>query len=115
MTSYSTTSELTKGSPTSLLERLTTDHSSVAPVQNGSVYPSTRVQGQPRQAFGNPTPVALIGFLIAGLPVSAALLGSTEPGDSVGHVVAGNTVYIFFGGVLVLAGAIGHWIMVGSG
>ncbi|PGG95550.1 hypothetical protein AJ79_09992 [Helicocarpus griseus UAMH5409] len=58
--------------------------------------------------FGNPTPIALIGFVIASTPFACTLMGWRGAG---GHGGALLTVFIFFGGLVQLLGAIGEWLI----
>lgn len=37
--------------------------------------PETRVKGELRKTFGNPTPIALVGFLLSLTPLTCDLLG----------------------------------------
>ncbi|EKD15438.1 uncharacterized protein L3040_001810 [Drepanopeziza brunnea f. sp. 'multigermtubi'] len=70
--------------------------------------PQNAVKGDLRKTFGNPTPVALIGFLICLSPLSAALMGWRGAGGS-GAATTG--AYYFFGGVLMLVGGILEFIL----
>ncbi|KAF2748849.1 hypothetical protein M011DRAFT_441382 [Sporormia fimetaria CBS 119925] len=71
--------------------------------------PPNEVHGQSHGgSFGNPTPLALIGFLVALTPLSMDLLkwrGASGTG------AAGNATIFFFGGMLMLLGGIGEWII----
>lgn len=70
--------------------------------------PQNAVKGDLRKTFGNPTPVALVGFLIALMPLSMTLMGWQGAG---GGGAANIGFYYFFGGLLMLLGGIGEWIL----
>ncbi|KAM3433799.1 hypothetical protein MY4824_005793 [Beauveria thailandica] len=61
-----------------------------------------------RQTFANPTPLPLLGFLIASTPLSCALMGWRGAGG--GGAATIGTFY-FFGGMLQILGAILEWII----
>ncbi|KAL3489185.1 GPR1/FUN34/yaaH family-domain-containing protein [Aspergillus germanicus] len=70
--------------------------------------PHNRVKGQLRQTFGNPTPLALGGFLICVTPLSMVLLGW----EGAGGLDAANVGSLqYLGGLLLILGAIGEWIL----
>ncbi|KAL4783582.1 GPR1/FUN34/yaaH family-domain-containing protein [Aspergillus varians] len=66
------------------------------------------VAGDLRKKLGNPTPICLMGFLIASTPHACMLLGWRGAGGNGSALVP---VYIFFGGFLQILGAIGEWII----
>ncbi|KNG89265.1 hypothetical protein ANOM_001614 [Aspergillus nomiae NRRL 13137] len=70
--------------------------------------PKTSHKGQLHKTFGNPTPIALMGFLIAALPMSCIQMGWRGAGGNGGAILP---VYIIFGGFLQYLGAIGEWII----
>ncbi|KAI0908745.1 GPR1/FUN34/yaaH family-domain-containing protein [Ustulina deusta] len=71
--------------------------------------PKNRVEGQLRQTFGNPTPLALGGFLLCTTPMSMVLLEWQGAG---GFGAAANVgSYFFIGGLLLFFGGIGEWIL----
>ncbi|KAF7562244.1 hypothetical protein G7046_g1899 [Stylonectria norvegica] len=71
--------------------------------------PQNRVKGQLRQTLGNPTPIALGGFLLCTTPISMSLLGWQGAG---GFGAAANVgSYFYFGGLLLLLGGIGEWLL----
>ncbi|KAF4977326.1 hypothetical protein FZEAL_6149 [Fusarium zealandicum] len=71
--------------------------------------PQTRAKGNLRKTFGNPTPVALGGFLMCATPASLSLLEWQGAG---GFAAAANVgAYMGYGGVLMVLGAIGEWIL----
>ncbi|PCD23559.1 hypothetical protein BFJ70_g5988 [Fusarium oxysporum] len=73
------------------------------------LQPQNRVKGDLRKTFGNPTPVALAGFLMCSTPASMGLLGWQGAG---GFAAAANVgAYFGLGGVLLVLGGIGEWIL----
>ncbi|KAK6363891.1 uncharacterized protein PV06_09715 [Exophiala oligosperma] len=70
--------------------------------------PERPVAGRLRQTVGNPTPLGLIGFLLAGTPNAIASMGWRGAGGNGGALL---TVFIFFGGVLQIIGALGNWML----
>lgn len=73
--------------------------------------PEQAVAGQLRLTFGNPTPVALGGFLLANTPATIMLMGWHGAGSDAGNASAGVGTYYFLGAVLLYAGGIGEWIL----
>ncbi|KAM3507868.1 hypothetical protein MY10362_001526 [Beauveria mimosiformis] len=70
---------------------------------------NNRVKGHDLgQTFANPTPLPLLGFLIASTPLSCALMGWRGAGG--GGAATIGTFY-FFGGMLQILGAILEWIV----
>ncbi|KAH9215256.1 GPR1/FUN34/yaaH family-domain-containing protein [Leptodontidium sp. 2 PMI_412] len=70
--------------------------------------PETRVKGQLRNTFANPTPLALMGFLVASAPLGCALMGWRGSG---GGGAATIGVFYFFGGMLQIIGSVMEWII----
>lgn len=70
--------------------------------------PPTKVKGDLRQTFGNPTPMALMGFLIASTPLGCQLMGWRGSGGAGASIV--GTIY-FFGGTLQILGAVMEWVL----
>ncbi|OQV06849.1 hypothetical protein CLAIMM_11367 [Cladophialophora immunda] len=70
--------------------------------------PQNRVKGQLRYTFANPTPLPLLGFIIATAPLSAALMGWQGAGG--GGAATVGTYYIF-GGMLQVIGSVLEWIV----
>ncbi|KAH8691795.1 hypothetical protein BGW36DRAFT_304471 [Talaromyces proteolyticus] len=70
--------------------------------------PQNRVKGELRQTFGNPTPIALGGFLLCVTPFSMVLLGWHGAG---GLDAANVGSLIFLGGLLMVLGGVGEWIL----
>jgi len=72
--------------------------------------PENKVKGDLRKTFGNPTPLAIIGFLIALFPLSMQLMDWRGTGGAaVGSATIGT--YFYMGGLLLTLGAIGEWIL----
>ncbi|OCL03202.1 GPR1/FUN34/YaaH-class plasma membrane protein [Glonium stellatum] len=93
------------------LKRIQTAGSiSISPELFEKLYltPQNRVHGDLRKTFGNPTPLALIGFLLCLSPLSCDLMGWRGAG---GNGAAGIGSYFFFGGLLMVLGGIGEWIL----
>ena len=65
--------------------------------------PQNNVKGDLRQTFGNPTPLALLGFLLSLSPLSCELMGWRGAG---GNGVATIAAYYFMGGFLMSLGGI---------
>ncbi|KAH6885744.1 GPR1/FUN34/yaaH family-domain-containing protein [Thelonectria olida] len=70
--------------------------------------PPNTVHGDLRRTFGNPTPIALVGFLLAFTPLSCDLMAWRGAG---GSGAASNGPYIFMGGLLMLVGGILEWVL----
>ncbi|KAH7250612.1 hypothetical protein FSOLCH5_000217 [Fusarium solani] len=70
--------------------------------------PMNEVKGNLRQTFGNPTPIALVGFLLAFTPLTCCLMGWRGAG---GSGASDNAVYVFMGGLLMLVGGILEWVL----
>ncbi|KAL3476643.1 GPR1/FUN34/yaaH family-domain-containing protein [Aspergillus californicus] len=66
------------------------------------------VTGDLRKKLGNPTPICLMGFLLASMPNACILMGWRGAGGNGGAIIP---VYIFFGGIVQVLGAIGEWII----
>ncbi|KAF1812938.1 hypothetical protein P152DRAFT_395864 [Eremomyces bilateralis CBS 781.70] len=62
---------------------------------------------QLRIKFGNPTPLAMIGFLVAPTPFSCVLMGW---GGTGGHGEALIWNYFFFGGMLLVMAALARHV-----
>ena len=80
---------------------------SISPELFEKIYlsPQNKVAGDLRKTFGNPTPVALCGFLLSLTPLSCDLMGWRGAG---GNGAASTGVYFFFGGLLMIFGALGE-------
>ncbi|TVY14460.1 Protein alcS [Lachnellula arida] len=70
--------------------------------------PQNAVKGDLRKTFGNPTPIALLGFLLALNPVSCDLMGWRGSG---GSGAASLGTYFYFGGLLMLVGGLLEFIL----
>ncbi|GES66280.1 plasma membrane ammonium transporter [Aspergillus terreus] len=66
------------------------------------------VAGDLRKKLGNPTPISLMGFLLAETPNACILMGWRGAGGNGGAILP---VYIFFGGMVQIFGAVGEWII----
>ncbi|KAF4955617.1 hypothetical protein FSARC_11814 [Fusarium sarcochroum] len=70
--------------------------------------PPNAVKGDLRKTFGNPTPMALAGFLLALMPLSCDLMGWRGAGS---FGAASIPVYFFEGGVLMVISGIMEWVL----
>jgi len=97
--------------PDQALRRIRTAGSiSISPELFEKIYlsPQNQVKGDLRKTFGNPTPVALVGFLLSLSPLACDLMGWRGAG---GSGAAGTGTYYFFGGLLMMIGGVGEWIL----
>lgn len=88
------------------LHKLRTANSvTISPELFEKIYlnPQNNVKGDLRQTFGNPTPLALLGFLLSLSPLSCELMGWRGAG---GNGVATIAAYYFIGGFLMSLGGI---------
>jgi len=93
------------------LRRLRTAGSlSISPELFEKIYlsPKNQVSNNIRSTFGNPTPLALVGFLISLSPLSNTLLGWRGAG---GLGAAETGAYYFFGGLLMILGSFLEFIL----
>jgi len=93
------------------LKRLRTAGSlSISPELFEKIYlsPKNQVSNNIRSTFGNPTPLALAGFLLSLTPLSNVLMGWQNAG---GLGAAETGVYYFFGGLLMLLGAFLEFVL----
>ena len=67
--------------------------------------PQNEVKGDLRKTFANPTPLAIVGFLLSLSPLSADLMGWRGAG---GSGAAGTGTYFFFGGLCMVLGGVGE-------
>jgi len=101
--------------PGQALRRIQTAGSiSISPELFEKIYlsPQNQVKGDLRKTFGNPTPLAIIGFLLCLSPLSCDLMGwrgSGTPAAAVG--AAGIGTYYFLGGLLMILGSVGEFII----
>ncbi|KAJ6790073.1 hypothetical protein PWT90_06914 [Aphanocladium album] len=70
--------------------------------------PASRVKGSLRQTFANPTPLPLLGFLIASTPLGCTLMGWRGAG---GGGAATIGAFYFFGGMLQVIGSVLEWVL----
>ncbi|KAK2054722.1 GPR1/FUN34/YaaH-class plasma membrane protein [Colletotrichum caudatum] len=70
--------------------------------------PQNKVKGDLRKTFGNPTPIAIVGFLISLTPLACDLMGWRGAG---GSGAAGIGSYFFFGGLLMFVGGLLEWVL----
>lgn len=84
---------------------------SISPELFEKIYlsPQNQVKGDLRKTFGNPTPVALVGFLLSLTPLSCDLMNFR--GAQAGNGSASIGAYLGFGGILMLLGGLGEWIL----
>ncbi|KAF7190699.1 Protein alcS [Pseudocercospora fuligena] len=99
-------------SPELALQKIRTAGSvSIPPELFEKLYlnPEARVKGELRKTFGNPTPVGLAGFLLSLSPLSCFLMDWR--GTVTGFGASDITVYLFFGGVLMILAAVAEWVL----
>lgn len=70
--------------------------------------PQNKVHGVLRKTFANPTPLAALGLAMALMPFSCDIMGWRGAG---GNGAAGIGSYYFMGGLLMIIGALGEWII----
>ncbi|CAH0001999.1 unnamed protein product [Clonostachys byssicola] len=70
--------------------------------------PLKNVHGDLRKTFANPTPIALVGFLIALTPLSCDLMGWAGAG---GGGAASSGFFVFMGGLLMFTGGVLEWVL----
>jgi len=99
--------------PSDALKRIQTAGSiSISPELFEKIYlsPQNAVKGDLRKTFGNPTPLALVGFLMSLTPLCMDLMNWRGTGGAaVGS--AGIGTYYFFGGMLMTVGALLEFIV----
>jgi len=95
---------------TALRRIRTTGSLSISPELFEKIYlsPQNKVAGELRKTFGNPTPLALAGFLLSLTPLSCILMGWRGAG---GSGASDEGAYFFFGGLLMILGSLGEWII----
>ncbi|KAL0261975.1 hypothetical protein SLS55_003410 [Diplodia seriata] len=98
------------GSDEALRRVRTAGSISISPELFEKMYlsPQNQVKGDLRKIVGNPTPLALVGFLLSLSPLSCILMGWRGSG---GSGASGSATYMFFGGILMIMGSIGEWIL----
>lgn len=97
-------------SETALRKIRTAGSISISPELFEKIYlsPANKVKGELRKTVGNPTPLALLGFLVSLTPLSMDLMGWRGAG---GNGAAGTGTYYFFGGLLMIIGSVGEFII----
>jgi len=97
-------------SETALRRIRTAGSISISPELFEKIYlsPKNRVSNNIRSTVGNPTPVALCGFLLSLTPLSNVLLGWRGAG---GGGAAEVGVYYFFGGLLMVLGGFLEFVL----
>ncbi|KAF7914628.1 uncharacterized protein EAF01_001034 [Botrytis porri] len=98
------------GSEDALQRIKTTGSISISPELFEKIYlsPQNAVKGDLRKTFGNPTPVAIVGFLITLSPLSCDLMGWRGAGN---NGAAGIGSYFFFGGLLMIVGGFLEFVL----
>jgi len=84
---------------------------SISPELFEKIYlsPQNAVKGELRGTFANPTPFALVGFLLSLTPLSCDLMNFR--GAQQGNGSASIGAYLGFGGVMMLTGSVGEFIV----
>ncbi|KAF1946872.1 hypothetical protein EJ02DRAFT_499716 [Clathrospora elynae] len=102
--------EASHDSETALRQIRTAGSISISPELFEKLYlsPQNKVSGDLRKTFGNPTPLALIGFLLSLHPLSMTLMGWRGAG---GSGASSTGWYYFAGGLLMTLGGLGEWIL----
>ncbi|KAJ4291634.1 hypothetical protein N0V90_009529 [Kalmusia sp. IMI 367209] len=102
--------DVTHDSQTALKKIQTAGSISITPELFEKLYlsPQTKVHGDLRRTVANPTPLALVGFLISLTPLSMDLMGWRGAG---GSGAASIGIYYFFGGLLMTLGALGEFLI----
>ncbi|CAD6587085.1 MAG: hypothetical protein ASARMPREDX12_005976 [Alectoria sarmentosa] len=70
--------------------------------------PQNAVKGDLRKTFGNPTPLALLGLVMALTPFSCDIMGWRGAG---GDGAAATGSYYFMGGLLMIIGGVLEWVL----
>ncbi|SLM40807.1 GPR1/FUN34/yaaH [Lasallia pustulata] len=83
---------------------------SISPELFEKIYlsPQNNVKGDLRGTFANPTPLALLGFLLSLSPLSCDLMGWRGAG---GSGIASIGAYYFMGGLLMIIGGVLDWVL----
>ncbi|KAJ5388672.1 hypothetical protein N7509_011213 [Penicillium cosmopolitanum] len=106
-------SEKHEASTAEMLRRYQTAESVLLPIPRDvfeKLYlsPKTPTAGNLRRTFGNPTPISLLGFLLAATPAAMINMGWRGAGGNGGAILP---VFIYFGGMVQIFGAVGEWII----
>ncbi|KAJ6036178.1 hypothetical protein N7540_000457 [Penicillium herquei] len=107
------TSDKQEVSAVEMLRRIQTAESVLLPIPRDAfeklyLSPKLPTAGNLRRTFGNPTPISLMGFLIAATPAAMETLGWRGSGGNGGAILP---VFIFFGGMVQILGGLGEWII----
>ncbi|MCJ1231880.1 hypothetical protein MMC12_008559 [Toensbergia leucococca] len=70
--------------------------------------PQSNVKGDLRKTFGNPTPLAILGFVMALTPFSCDVMGWRGAG---GNGAAATGSYYYMGGLLMIIGGLLEWVL----
>ncbi|CEJ90113.1 hypothetical protein VHEMI05917 [[Torrubiella] hemipterigena] len=83
----------------------------LSPEQFERIYlgPKGETAGDLRKRFANPTPIAICGFAVGLLPLSVEFMGWRASGGTFG--TATTTCSIWFGGLLLIIGGIGEFLL----
>ncbi|KAF7915317.1 uncharacterized protein EAE98_011183 [Botrytis deweyae] len=102
--------DMSIGSEDALKRIKTAGSISISPELFEKIYlsPQNAVKGDLRKTFGNPTPVAIVGFLITLSPLSCDLMGWRGAGN---NGAAGIGSYFFFGGLLMIVGGFLEFVL----
>ncbi|THV48339.1 hypothetical protein BGAL_0254g00100 [Botrytis galanthina] len=102
--------DMSIGSEDALKRIKTAGSISISPELFEKIYlsPQNTVKGDLRKTFGNPTPVAIVGFLITLSPLSCDLMGWRGAGND---GAAGIGSYFFFGGLLMIVGGFLEFVL----
>ncbi|KAJ5698457.1 hypothetical protein N7462_000462 [Penicillium macrosclerotiorum] len=106
-------SEKQEASTAEMLRRIQTAESVLLPIPRDAfeklyLSPKMPAAGNLRRTFGNPTPISLLGFLLAATPAAMQTMGWGGSGGNGGAIIP---VYIFFGGMVQIFGAVGEWLI----
>jgi len=98
------------GSDAALKRIQTAGSISISPELFEKIYlsPQSAVKGDLRKTFANPTPICLVGFLLALTPLCIDLMGWRSSG---GLGAANIGPYYWFGGLLMIIGSILEFIL----
>ncbi|KAK6442178.1 hypothetical protein LTR95_001587 [Oleoguttula sp. CCFEE 5521] len=75
------------------------------------LQPEQAVAGKLRLTFGNPTPIALGGFLLANTPATIMLMGWRGAGGGTGNASAGIGSYYYLAAILLYFGGAAEWVL----
>ncbi|KIH92204.1 hypothetical protein SPBR_03108 [Sporothrix brasiliensis 5110] len=70
--------------------------------------PHNKVKGELRQTYGNPTPMALIGFLLCLQPLSCTFMGWRGASNFAASIIP---AYFFLGGLLMFVSGLLEWVL----